>query len=87
MRARSNDAESVNIYKYLGTVIGEALSQVPEITKIESVVIGGQIAKDFDLLYDGIVEGLGEYAAKISVVQAKYPTTAALIGAAITLYK
>ena len=85
-RAYNNDTEAIKIYRYLGTVLGEALREVPEIEKTECLVIGGQISKDFSLLYDGILDGLDDYASKISVVKAKHPTVAALIGSAVTLY-
>ncbi len=85
-KAKKGDADAKNAYFYLGKVLGEALLEVAETKKVNCLIIGGQISKDFDLLYDGILAGLSDVGENITVVPAKNPTTAALIGAAVTLY-
>ena len=49
-KAKSGDADAINAYHYLGTVLGEALLEVAEIKNVNCLVIGGQISKDFDLI-------------------------------------
>ena len=85
-KAKSGDNEAINAYFHLGKVLGEALLEIAEIKKVNRLVIGGQISKAFDLLYDGILAGLGKVGKNITVVPAKNPANAALIGAAMTLF-
>ena len=85
-KAKSGDNDAINTYFHLGKVLGEALLEIAEIKKVKRLVIGGQISKAFDLLYDGIIEGLSEVGKNITVVPAKNPANAALIGAAMTLF-
>ena len=85
-KAKSGDNDAINAYFYLGKVLGEALLEVAETKKLNCLVIGGQISRDFDLLYDGILAGLGKLGENITVVPAKNPANAALIGAAVTLF-
>ena len=86
-KANIGDENAKEIFTYLGKILGESLSEVPEIKKVNRLVIGGQISKAFDLLYDGIILGLGENAKNISVVPALHPACAALIGATVNLFK
>ena len=85
-KAKSGDNDAINAYFHLGKVLGEALLEIAEIKKVNRLVIGGQISKAFDLLYDGILAGLGKVGKNITVVPAKNPANAALIGAAMTLF-
>ena len=85
-KAKSGDNDAINAYFHLGKVLGEALLEIAEIKKVNRLVIGGQISKAFDLLHKGIIEGLGEISENITVVPAKNPANAALIGAAMTLF-
>lgn len=86
-KAKKGDTKALDIFEFLGKVLGEALCEIPETKKVDRIVIGGQISKAFHFLYGGIVSGLKENAENISVVPSSYPTCAALIGATAHLFK
>lgn len=84
-RAIKGDKFAADAFYDIGKTIGEGLCSIAETEKIDKLIIGGQVAFSFELMKDGLIEGLAAQGRKISVERAKYPADAALIGAAYRL--
>ncbi len=85
--ALNGDSNAVSYFYDIGKIIGTALSEIPETKKIDTLIIGGQVAFSFHFLEKGINDGLGELGEKIDIKRAKYPADAALFGVAHKLFK
>lgn len=83
-RAYAGDAAATEAYRVMGEALGEALYDIPEIKEVERIIIGGQIARSFDLMEKAIYDGL---KLPIEIYEAKHPEAAALIGAASAIFK
>lgn len=83
-RAYEGDAAATEAYRIMGEALGEALYDIPEIKEVERIIIGGQIARSFDLMEEAIRDSL---KLPIEIYEAKYPEAAALIGAASAIFK
>lgn len=82
-KAYAGDREAIAAYNKMGAALGEALKQIPEIKGVAKIIIGGQIARSFDLMEEALYNSIG-----LSVVfcEAEYPEGAALIGAASRIF-
>ncbi len=78
-KAYVGDRDAIAAYNKMGTALGEALMQIPEIKRVERIIIGGQIARSFDLMKDALYNSIG---LPVTFCEAEYPEGAALIGAA-----
>lgn len=85
-KAKSGDDAARQVFAEQGLVIGRNLREIPELSKTQCLVIGGQISKDFALLEEGLRTGLGVRAHTLAIRPAHHPADAALIGAAKMLY-
>lgn len=73
-RACQGEKEAILVYKEMGVAIGEVLKPYIEKYTPDTLIIGGQVAKDFELFS-------GSINAEIKIVAAENIEGAALIGA------
>lgn len=76
------DSEAKFVFDEFGENLSVFLSLVARDKQPEAVVIGGNIAKAYDLFYPALEKGLKEKAIRIKLQRAKLGEEAALIGAA-----
>jgi len=90
--AESGDKISKKIYKEVGEYLGEALVAAIRLLDIKTILIGGGIAKSFDLIYDPLLKTLNKnltpyYTKDIVIKRAELANDAGIIGAASLCFK
>lgn len=84
--ARSGDAMAREVFRRFGQTAGEALSPVVLAFRPAALVIGGKIAKSFDLFGPQLTEALAPCARPCRVLPAQDIENAALKGAASIVF-
>lgn len=56
--ARSGDTGAIKAFHTAGSILGQETARILEDNGIECLLLGGQISKSFDLMKDGILQGL-----------------------------
>jgi len=90
--AESGDKISKKIYKEVGEYLGEALVAAIRLLDIKTILIGGGVAKSFDLIYDPLLKTLNKnltpyYTKDIVIKRAELANDAGIIGAASLCFK
>ena len=90
--AENGDKISIKIYKEVGELLGEGLVATIRLLDIKTILIGGGVAKSFDLIYDSLLKTLNEnltpyYTKDISIKRAELGNDAGIIGAASLCFK
>ncbi len=90
--AQDGDKVSKKIYKEVGEYLGEALVATIRLLDIKTILIGGGVAKSFDLIYDSLLKTLNKnltpyYTKDIVIRRAELANDAGIIGAASLCFK
>jgi glucokinase len=90
--ADKGDKVSIKIYKEVGEILGEGLVATIRLLDIKTILIGGGVAKSFDLIYDSLLETLQSnlspyYTKDLSIKRAELGNNAGIIGAASLCFK
>ena len=89
--ARIGDDEAKKVWSQAGNYIGKAVSYAVNLLGIDTVVLGGGAAQNFDLLYDSAMQAIFEHTfsaavSKVNLLHSPLGANAALLGcAALTL--
>ncbi|MDO6738688.1 ROK family protein [Wenyingzhuangia sp. 2_MG-2023] len=90
--AMNNDPVAVNVFEYVGTVLGEALVSTIRILDIKTVFIGGGVSKAFYIVEKNMMKILHErlpnyYTDNLDIRLATLGNDAGIIGAAALCFK
>jgi len=90
--AEKGDKVSIKIYKEVGEFLGEGLVATIRLLDIKTILIGGGVAKSFDLIYDPLLKTLHKnltpyYTKDIVIKRAALGNDAGIIGAASLCFK
>ncbi len=90
--AESGDKVSIKIYKEVGEFLGEGLVATIRLLDIKTILIGGGVAKSFDLIYDPLMKTLKKnltpyYTKDLVIKRAELGNDAGIIGAASLCFK
>lgn len=85
--ARMGDDEAKKVWAEAGFYIGKAVSSAVNLLGVDTVVLGGGAAQNFDLLYDSAMGAISEYTfsaavAKVNLLHSPLGANAALLGCA-----
>jgi glucokinase len=81
-RAKNGDKVAAETYRHFGTVLGRGIAFHLVHTRVEMLVVGGQISKDFPLFEKSLIESLNKGGWTGTVRPAVFPEDAALYGVA-----
>jgi len=90
--AQNGDKVSRRIYREVGEYLGEGLVATIRLLDIKTILIGGGVAKSFDLIYDSLLKTLNDnltpyYTKDITIRGAELANDAGIIGAASLCFK
>jgi len=83
----NSDTGALEVYSKVGTLIGKSIAPILAEKKIECIVIGGQIARSFQLMEQSLKNELSDCGSLKKLAVAKNIDSAALAGAALQLLK
>jgi glucokinase len=90
--AEKGDKVSKKIYKEVGEILGEGLVATIRLLDIKTILIGGGVAKSFDLIYDSLMDTLQTnltpyYTKALLIKRAELANNAGIVGAAALCFK
>ncbi len=86
-RAKTGDSRALEVFKYVGNLLGEAIISMIHLYDIHTIIIGGGVGNSFDVLQPFIMEILNHrlspyYLNDLKILPASHQNDTGIIGAA-----